>query len=69
MNTPIQAAFDGQRILVTSKFGGASLWKAADMTVIGSFPTGPLLPFPFGSCSDGESFWIANVNGPTLARF
>ena len=68
MNKPVQGAFDGQRVLVTNNFGGVSLWKAADMTQIGSFPTGTL-PFPFGACSDGQNFWIANFNSHTLVRF
>ena len=68
---PMQAAFDGQRVLVTDNFGaGVSLWKAADMTTIGTFATAAAgLPFPFGACSDGEFFWIANSNGHALVKF
>ena len=42
MNKPVQAAFDGQRVLVTSNLAGVSLWKAADMTEVGSFSIGVL---------------------------
>jgi hypothetical protein len=70
MNKPVQAAFDGQRMLVTSNFGGVSLWKAADMSEIGSFGTATAgLGFPFGACSDGVNFWIANFNSHTLVKF
>jgi len=40
LNFPIQAAFDGQRILVTNANGGGgsvSLWRADDLTPIGNF--------------------------------
>ncbi len=38
---PIGAAFDGQRVLVTNLGGDSvSLWKAADLTPLGSFSTG-----------------------------
>ena len=69
MNKPVQASFDGQRVLVTNNFGGASLWKAADLTEIGFFATGTGLPFPFGACSDGQNFWIANSNDHSLVKF
>jgi hypothetical protein len=72
LNTPVQAAFDGQRILVTNFNGGngntVSLWKAADLTPIGSFSTGAG-GSPFGACSDGTYFWITLANTSQLARF
>ncbi|HKF41732.1 MAG TPA: S-layer homology domain-containing protein [Thermoanaerobaculia bacterium] len=71
LDIPIQAAFDGQRILVTNNGGGVSLWKAADLTTIGNFATFDLLPT--GACSDGTSFWVTlggdGVGAGTLQRF
>lgn len=65
LNGPSAAAFDGQRILV-SNLTGVSLWKAADLTAIGSVA---LSGTPQGVCSDGIDFWIALSNGQALARF
>ena len=70
LNFPFQAAFDGQRILVTDDGGdGVSLWKAGDLTPLGFVSTGTS-SFPAGACSDGTSFWIvlSNATGQ-LARF
>jgi DNA-binding beta-propeller fold protein YncE len=71
-NQPFQAAFDGQRILVTNNngsLGNVTLWKAADLTLIGQFSTNSLTG-PVGACSDGINFWIT-IGGTTnkLARF
>jgi hypothetical protein len=68
LNTPVQATFDGQRILVTNLFGNSvSLWNATDLTPIGTISTGPNTP-PWGACSDGINFWIT-LQGPSqLAR-
>jgi hypothetical protein len=65
----VAAAFDGERILVTN-FGGhsVSLWKAADLTPLGSFPTGANTT-PLGACSDGLNFWITLEAADKLARF
>jgi hypothetical protein len=69
LNRPITAAFDGERILVTNRNGNSvSLWKAADLTPLGSFPTGANTE-PFGSCSDGLNFWITLSQTGKLARF
>jgi len=69
LNAPSTAAFDGQRILVTNQIGNSvSLWKAADLTTLGSFATG-VSTFPFGACSDGVNFWIALNGTNKLARF
>jgi hypothetical protein len=66
LNGPRQAAFDGQRVLVTNGGDSVSMWNAADLTPIGSYS---LVGSPFGACSDGINFWIA-VNGfNQLARF
>lgn len=41
MTTPNAAAFDGQRVLITSDTNDTvSLWKAADLTPLGFFSTG-----------------------------
>jgi DNA-binding beta-propeller fold protein YncE len=71
LSLPFQAAFDGQRILVTDTAGGSdsvSLWKAADLTPIGTFSTGASTS-PFGACSDGTYFWITLSIPHQLARF
>jgi hypothetical protein len=69
LNNSQQAAFDGERILVTNDSPGTvSLWKASDLTPIGTFPTGAGT-FPFGACSDGLNFWITLFNTNRLARF
>jgi hypothetical protein len=57
LSGPVQAAFDGERILVTNYNGNSvSLWKAADLTPIGSLAMGS---GPSGACSDGIHFFIA----------
>jgi hypothetical protein len=68
--TPHQAAFDGERILVTNRQANSvSLWKATDLTPIGTFSTGTDST-PYGVCSDGLNFWICLSNDPGyLARF
>lgn len=66
---PRQAAFDGERILVTDLGSDAiSLWNATALTPIGNFSAGPGSG-PLGACSDGINFWITlNATGK-LARF
>jgi len=73
LHGPNQAAFDGQRILVTNSTGNMiSLWKAADLTPLGAFliEAGTA---SFGACSDGINFWItlttAGMFSGQLARF
>jgi hypothetical protein len=69
LNDPNAAAFDGERILVTNLNGpSVSMWKAADLTPLGSFPTGNST-FPVGACSDGLNFWITLIGTDKLARF
>jgi hypothetical protein len=67
---PYTAAFDGERILVTNFDGGhsVSLWKAADLTPLGSVSTGAGSS-PQGACSDGLNFWITLQESNQLARF
>jgi DNA-binding beta-propeller fold protein YncE len=56
--SPIEAAFDGERILVTNNSANnVSLWKATDFTPIGF---SPVLVTPYGVCSDGLYFWITS---------
>ena len=63
------AAFDGQRVLVTNLLGDSvSLWKAADLTPLGFFPTGTNTKPP-GACSDGIDFWITLMTVNQIARF
>ncbi len=71
LNGAIVAAFDGQRILVTNNGGGAdsvSLWKAADLTPIGTFSMGAGSA-PVGACSDGVNFFVSLTGASRLARF
>jgi hypothetical protein len=56
-------------VLVTNYFGNSvSLWKAADLTALGTFATGGGSS-PWGACSDGINFWIALNGAAKLARF
>jgi hypothetical protein len=69
LSFPDSAAFDGQRILLTNSSGNSgSLWRAADLTPLGSFSTGANSG-PFGACSDGINFWIALSGTDRLGRF
>ena len=75
LDDPVQAAFDGERILITNSGSGfnhpgISLWRASDLTPIGSLSTIQSIR-PMGACSDGVNFWITSFASPTskLARF
>jgi DNA-binding beta-propeller fold protein YncE len=69
LNGPETFAFDGERVLVTNGPGhSVSLWKAADLAPLGSFPTGAGTT-PVFTCSDGLNFWIALATTNKLARF
>jgi hypothetical protein len=63
----MQAAFDGERVLVTN-FGGdsVSLWKAADLTPMGTFP---IPARPYGVCSDGTKFWVSLRDSNQIVSF
>ncbi|HKA36369.1 MAG TPA: hypothetical protein VKH43_06080 [Thermoanaerobaculia bacterium] len=64
---PVGSAFDGTRVLVTDFTASKVwLWKAADLTPLGSFPVGS---GPQGACSDGVRFWIALPDSGKIARF
>jgi len=65
----VSAAFDGERILVVnSGVETVSLFRAADLAPLGSFPTGTAT-VPTGVCSDGVGFWITLRASGQLARF
>ena len=67
--SPSGGAFDGQRVLISSNSGDVvSLWKAADLTPIGSLSTGTGTS-PLSACSDGVYFWITLADANRLARF
>lgn len=69
MSNPITATFDGERVLVTNPGNNTvSMWKAADLTPLGNFPTGAG-SHPYGACSDGLNFWITLQDTNKLARF
>jgi hypothetical protein len=68
LDEPESVAFDGQRILAANR-GSISLWKASDLTPMGSFSiaqnNNPR------ATSDGINFWIllSGAGGNFLARF
>ena len=69
LSGPVQAAFDGERVLVTNPANDSvSLWKASDLTPLG-FAAGATSVF--GACSDGLNFWLTLGDGPPghLVRF
>ena len=65
LDNPFAVAFDGQRVLVTNSPSSVSLWRATDLSPLGTVPiaAGPGYP-----CSDGINFWFP-TNGGNLARF
>ena len=66
---PAAVAFDGERILVANQSANSvSLWRASDLTPIGTFSTGAGTT-PIGVCSDGLNFWISLIATGKLARF
>ena len=69
IDTPGHLAFDGNRILLANVGGSVSLWRAADLMPLGSFPVGGPGNLPLGAASDGVNFWITLVNSNKLARF
>ena len=69
LNLPIQAAFDGERVLVTNYAGNSvSLWKAADLSPIATISTGAATG-PWGVSSDGVNFFLSLSSVSKLARF
>ena len=68
LNEPQTAAFDGQRIMVTNFNGGLSLFKATDLSIIGTVATAGVSQ-PNGACSDGSSFWVSFEGSNKIGRF
>jgi hypothetical protein len=68
LNGPQEAAFDGQRILVVNSLDSVSLFKAADLSIIGNYPT-PGASSLYGACSDGINFWVVAFSSGKLLRF
>ena len=63
------AAFDGQRVLVTSPNADTiSFWNAADLRPLGFVSTGTAT-LPFFACSDGLNFWISLGGTGQLVRY
>jgi hypothetical protein len=62
LSGPADVAFDGERMLVTnynSADNTVSLWKATDLSPLGSFSLWPIAnKSPTGACSDGLNFWV-----------
>jgi S-layer homology domain len=62
LNSPVQAAFDGERIVVTNNGGlVVSLWKASDLTPLGTLGLGG---GSWGACSDGIKLWVVAQGSP-----
>ena len=59
---PAQCAFDGQRILVSNNGGSVSLFKAADLTPLGSVSLGAGIS-AHGVASDGVNAWVTMATG------
>ncbi|HKF45424.1 MAG TPA: S-layer homology domain-containing protein [Thermoanaerobaculia bacterium] len=62
---PTSAAFNGELILVTSAGTAVTLWKAADLSPLGSVPIGSGSSY---ACSDGINFWLTLLASQKLAR-
>jgi YVTN family beta-propeller protein len=70
LHQPISVAFDGQRILVPNNLGpnaSVSLWRAADLSPLGTVPMGTHIPY--AAASDGVDFWITLQDVGGLVRF
>ena len=69
LDAPLQAAFDGERVLITNDGLSAqsiSPWKAADLSPLGS---SAMPGYPIFACSDGLNFWVTLGGVNTLGRF
>ncbi|HKF45423.1 MAG TPA: S-layer homology domain-containing protein [Thermoanaerobaculia bacterium] len=62
---PTSVAFNGEQILVTGSGTAATLWKAADLSPLGSVPIGAAAG---RTCSDGINFWLTLPASQKLAR-
>jgi S-layer homology domain len=67
LSLPWAAAFDGQRVMITQVGPTVSLFKAADLSPIGSASIGA--GGGYGVCSDGINFWISLSNYGAVGRF
>jgi DNA-binding beta-propeller fold protein YncE len=67
LSDPVQASFDGERILVTNPGDNSiALFKAADLSYVGTISFGGT---PYGACSDGINFWVTFIGTHFLVRF
>ncbi len=64
----MQAAFDGQRVMVANIADTVSLWNAADLSPLGAVPTGNLTT-PIAVSRDGLDFWVSLLSTSELVRF
>jgi hypothetical protein len=69
LSGPVGMAFDGERVLVCNYDGHTvSLYKAADLTLIGTLSTGTNSG-PWAACNDGLNFWIIRIGNNDIVRF
>jgi len=69
LDSPVCAAFDGERILVTNLSGDSiSLWRATTLQPIDTIST-QSGSNPFGACCDGLHFWVALSGTNKVVRF
>ncbi|HTN72621.1 MAG TPA: hypothetical protein VMO00_16190 [Methylomirabilota bacterium] len=68
LSDPLQVAFDGERMLATNAAAGVSLWRASDLTPLGSCDLGTNV-MPYGATSDGLHFWVTLNSAGKLVRF
>ena len=68
MVEPYVAAFNGERVAVLDTTDKVLLFKAADLSPLGSFSIGTSVASRF-ICSDGLHFWISLNGASKLARF
>jgi hypothetical protein len=68
LNLPLEAVFDGERILVASLNDRLSIWRAQDLSPLG-FRSTLSGDQPVAACSDGVNFWVALFNANRLKRF
>jgi len=64
----VPAGFDGSRVLVLEPQNALSVYRAADLTLQATFPTGDPSG-PIRACSDGINFWVALFDSNKLGRF
>jgi hypothetical protein len=63
-NGPLTAAFDGERVVIVNGLTfSASMWKATDLTQLGTFNPAQSTQDNFGVCSDGIRFYSTSSEG------